>query len=139
MYRARNNRSNNVVAMQECCTSYPLLLSKRWDFTTAFYHFWFIYTVRLTFTKTEQSAVQEKCRARAFHIDCEGSGFANDCYLRDVTDFRASAFLEHDSFLHESVMLRHVDLPPVFSLTSHVPLVLLEDCKIPNFSTVASI
>lgn len=87
MYRARNNRSNNDVAMHECCTAHPMLLSKRWDYPTAFHRFCFIHNVSSAFTKTEQSAVQERSRARAFHIDCEGSGFASDCYLRDVTDF----------------------------------------------------
>lgn len=71
----------NVAQYSHCCWANAGIL------LPASHGFWFIHNVSLTFTKTEQSAVQEKSHARAFHIDCEGSGFASDCYLRDVTDF----------------------------------------------------
>lgn len=109
-----------------------------------------------TFTTTEQSVVQKlhtrafplghvmvcTCRDSCSTLHCwavHGTGFASDCHLRYVTEFCAAAFPECDSFLHESVMLRHVDLPPVFSLTCSVLLLLLEECKVRNLGTVALI
>lgn len=93
-----------------------------------------------------------KRRTEALHTcvspwTCDGLSMCRDscstpllsCVLGYVTEFCASAFPECDSFLHESVMLRHVDLPPVFSLTCSVLLVLLEECKDRKIGTVALI
>lgn len=121
-----------------------------------FFFFKVLSKVGSTFTTTEQSVVQKPhtrafplghvmvctCRDSCSTLHCwavHGTGFASDCHLRYVTEFCAAAFPECDSFLHESVMLRHVDLPPVFSLTCSVLLLLLEECKVRNLGTVAFI
>lgn len=95
-----------------------------------------------TFTTTEQGSVQ-KPHTRAFTLGrvmgCTCAWipcFASDCHLRYMTEFCATAFPECGSFLHESVMLRHVDLPPVFSLACSV---LLVESKDRNLAMVALI
>lgn len=139
----------NVAHYNDCCRADAGFL------LPAFHHFFKVLSkVGSTFTTTEQGFVQ-KPHTRAFTLGrvmgctcagilsrcsivelCANAAFASDCHLRYMTEFCATAFPECGSFLHESVMLRHVDLPPVFSLACSV---LLLESKDRNLGTVALI